>query len=493
MKKFRIIPLLLCLTLLFGIAAPRACALDDPQPQAEAVLLVDLASGDILYAKNIDQQRSPASLTKIMTGLLAVEAVKSGQASMDDIVTAGPDCQQGLDSDSSNASIVSGEEMTLRDYLNCALIASANEACNVIGTYLSGSISAFVDRMNERAAELGCTGTHFADPNGLSSENHYTTAYDLYLITRAALQYPEFAEICNTVDCHIDATNANGERNLTNSNALLSDHGFYGPGYVYDGAAGVKTGYTRAAGYCLISTAERDNVRVMAIVLGCSGPNNSDSVTIGSFTDSRMLYDWVFDNFSYQQVLTAADPLSKVNVDRAAEDGVAILRAAGDVSLLLPNDVDLSQKELQITVYEDKLVAPIAAGTALGEVIIEVGGKQYGPVSLVTNADIDMSKSQFIKDNLHEFFSRGWVRTVIVILVVCLLAYIILVARYRALRRKHLKARRRAEKQRRLAQEQRARTAVSDPTQRFQTIDPAEREVDLGELSKYFDQTDKKE
>lgn len=490
MKKFRFFPLLLSLFLLFAFAAPPALALDEPQPEAEAVLLVDLATGDILYGKNIDQQRSPASLTKVMTGLLTIEAVKSGQVSLDDIVTAGPDCQQGLDSDSSNVSIVAGEEMTLRDYLNCALIASANEACNVIGTYLAGSISAFVERMNERAAELGCTGTHFADPNGLSNENHYTTAYDLFLITREALRHPEFTEICNTVDYHIDATNANGERNLTNSNALLSDHGFYGSGYVYDGAAGVKTGYTRAAGYCLISTAERNGVRVLAIVLGCKGPNNSDAVTIGSFNDSRMLYDWVFDNFSYRELLSAADPLKKVNVELAAGDGVAILRASGDVSLLLPNDADLDAKELQITVYEDQLVAPISAGTPLGEVVIGLGGKLYGPISLVSNANIDMSKGQFLKDNVQAFFNRGWVKTVIIILIAVLLIYVVLVARYRALRRKHLKARRRAEKQRRLAQEQRARTSVSDPTQRFSTVDPAERDFDLGDLSKYFDDTD---
>ena len=491
MKKFRVFPLLLSLFLLFALAAPSAYALEDPQPEAEAVLLADLASGDILYQKNIDQQRSPASLTKIMTGLLTVEAVRNGQASLDDIVTAGPDCQQGLDSDSSNASIVSGEQMTLRDYLACAMVASANEACNVLGAHLDGSISAFVEHMNQRAAELGCTGTHFADPNGLSNENHYTTAYDLYLITRTALSYPEFAEICNTVDYHIDPTNANAERNLTNSNALLSDHGFYGPGYVYDGAAGVKTGYTRAAGYCLISTAERGGVRVMAIVLGCRGPNNSDSATIGSFTDSRMLYDWVFDNFSYREVLSAADPLTKVNVERAEGDGAAILRASGDVSLLLPNDADLNGKELQITIYEDKLVAPIKVGTPLGEVVIQIGGKLYGPVSLVTNADIDMSKGQFLRDNLQAFFQRGWVRTVIVILAVAGLAYIVLVARYRALRRKHIRARKRAEKQRRLAQEARAKAAVSDPTQRFTAVDPAERDMEIGDLSKYFDETEK--
>jgi len=491
MKKIRFFPLLICLCLLFAFAAPPAFALDEPQLEAEAALAVDLASGDLLYSKNIDQQRSPASLTKIMTCLLTVEAVESGRAGFDDVVTAGPDCQQGMDSDSSNISIVSGEQMSLRDFFYGAVVASGNDACNVLAGHLAGSISAFVEQMNARAAELGCTGTHFVDPNGLSSENH-TTAYDLYLITREAIRHPEFVTACSTVDYHIEPTNVNPERNLTNSNALLSDHGFYGPGYVYDGAAGVKTGYTRAAGYCLISTAERDGVRVLAIVLGCKGPNNSDSATIGSFTDSRLLYDWVFDNFSYREVLTSADPLTRVNIERAEGDGVAILHASGDVSLLLPNDVDVNERELHITIYDDQLVAPIRAGTPLGEVVIEVGGKLYGPISLVTSADVAMSRGQFLRDNVRDFFARGWVRAVLVILAVVLLTYIVLVARYRALRRKHLRARKRAEKQRRLAQEQRARSAVADPTQRFETIDPAERDLELGDLSRYFDDPDKK-
>ena len=214
-------------------------------------------------------------------------------------------------------------------------------------------------------------------------------------------------------------------------------------------------------------------------------------MTIGSFTDSRMLYDWVFNNFSYREVLSSADPLAKVNIEQAEGDGVAILHPSGDVSLLLPNDVDLNQKQLHITIYEDQLVAPVAAGHPLGEVVIEVGGKLYGPISLVTSAKVDMSRGQFLRDNVQEFFSRTWVRAVIAVLAVVLLIYIVLVARYRALRRKHLRARKRAEKQRRLAQEQRARKAVSDPTQRFETIDPSERGIDLNDLSRYFDEQDK--
>ena len=499
MKKIKILPLLLILCLLLTGFSPRAFALEEPSIGAQAAILVDLGTGEILYEKNSREQRSPASLTKVMTALVALEAVDRGELSLDDIVTAGPDCQTGLDSDSSNVSIVSGEKMTLRDYLYCALVASANEACNVIAVAVSGSIDAFVEAMNARAAELGCRDTHFADPNGLSNENHYSSAYDLYLITSAALRHPEFKTMVNTVSYHIDATNANPERNLANSNALLSESGFYGPGYVYDGAAGVKTGYTRLAGYCLISTAERNGVEALAVVLGSSGPNLEATATVGNFADTRTLYNWLFTNFAYQQVLTASEPIERVSVERAEGEGVAILRTAGDVQLLLPNDADPADRQTRVVVHEDRLTAPIAAGTELGQAYLTIGGKEYGPIPLVTNTDINMARLQFLRQGLHDLFHSRGVRTLIVVLAVLLLAYLLLVARYRSLRRKHLRQRRQEEKRRRALREQReaelkARAArgPEEPTQRFAVIDPAERDAEDFDFSRYFDEIDTK-
>ena len=495
MKKIRIIPLVLALCLLLACLAPGAYALEEPSVAAQAAILVDLNSGEILYGKNIDEQRSPASLTKVMTALLALEAVERGELSLDDVITAGNDCQQGLDSDSSNVSIVSGERMTLRDLLYCALVASANEACNVIATAVSGSISAFVERMNVRAAELGCRNTHFSDPNGLSNENHYSTAYDLTLITRAALEHAEFRTMVGTVNYHIDATNANAERNLVSSNALLSENGFYGPGYVYEGASGVKTGYTRLAGYCLISTAERGGVRALAVVLGSSGPNLEATTTVGNFADTRTLYNWLFDNFSYKQVLSAADPIERVTIDKAEGDGVAILRAAQDVQLLLPNDVDPESYSVRVRLYEDRLVAPVSAGTALGEATIVLGGKEYGPVQLVTNPAVNVARLQFLKQGVQDALGRGWVKALIVSLIVLFVLYLALVLRYRSLRRRHLRQRREAEKRRRALQEQRlaqqrAAQEPQEPTQRY-TVDPAQRPTEDLDLSRYFDEIGK--
>ena len=221
MKKTRLFPLMLLLCLVLSALNPGAWALDDPTVPAQAVLLADLDSGEILYEKNIHEQRSPASLTKIMTGLLAVEALDNGQCSMTDMVTAGQDCLTGLAEDSSTAGIVPGETMSFKDLFYCAMLHSANEACNVIGTYLSGSISAFVDRMNERAAQLGCVDTHFLDTNGLSNDGHYTTARDLYLITREALKHPDFMTACNTIYYDTEATNLSEPRHMYTPTPLL--------------------------------------------------------------------------------------------------------------------------------------------------------------------------------------------------------------------------------------------------------------------------------
>lgn len=456
MKKIRVFPLILLLCLVLTGVAPAACAVDDPTLPAEAVLLADLDSGEILYGKNIDERRSPASLTKIMTGLLAVEALDNGQCSMTDMVTAGQDCLTGLGDDSSNSGIMPGETMSFKDLFYCAMIHSANEACNVLGTYISGSISAFVDRMNERAAELGCTDTHFLDPNGLSNDGHYTTAHDLYLITREALKHPDFMTACNTVYYETETTNMNPPRQMYNSNALITAGGYYGDGYVYDGAAGVKTGYTRAAGYCLVSTAQRSSINALAIVMGCSGQLNSGENWDGEFNNfvsSIRLYDWLFDNFSYRTILDSASFGEKVHVDLAEGDGMFTLRPEGDVTVLLPNDVSDDAIETSVTVYEEKLVAPIAANTVLGEVTVSADGKDYGSIKLVNRNDIEMSRIEFIKMQIRSFFAQKWVIAVIIIIIAMAVVYFVLVARYRRLRRRHLRERRRAEEQRRIERE----------------------------------------
>ena len=469
MKKIRIIPLILTLCLLFGAFAPAASALDEPSlHSAKAVVLADLDSGRLLYSKNADEQRSPASLTKIMTVLLAVEALERGEVTLEEMVTAQSDCLEGLNTDSSTSGIQPGEVMRYQDLLYCAMVHSANEACNVLAHRVSGSVSAFVEKMNERAAELGCTNTHFADPNGLSNENHYTTAYEMYLITREAITHPLFAEICNTRGYDMPATNVSQARSFANSNALISADSEYGSSYLYPAAAGVKTGFTQRAGYCLVSTAEKDGVRLLAVVMGCDGWLNAGIDEYENFSDTIALYDWAFDNFAYRQAVSTMNVVTRVQVELAADaDSGVNLRPQNDVTLLLPKDLDLEKLELQTTIFDDMLVAPISAGTVLGRAEIMIDGVDYGRVNLVNAAEVELSRKEFMNRQVHETVARPWFVVLLVFIVLLAGGYLVLVLRYRAQRRKYLR------RKRELAARRAARERSADPplpvesTQRF--------------------------
>ncbi|MDO5412116.1 MAG: D-alanyl-D-alanine carboxypeptidase family protein, partial [bacterium] len=446
MKTFRIFPLVLIFCLVLAFAAPGACALDAPELNGKAALIIDLDSGEVLYELNKDQQRAPASLTKIMTMLVALEALDRGQFALEDIVTAQADCLTGLAEDSSNAGITPGTQLSVKDLLYCTMIHSANEACNVLATYVSGSISAFVDQMNQKAAELGCVNTHFMNPNGLPAENHYSSAYDLYLMATAAMQYPLFMEIANTQSYQSDNPAVNNGAIMNNSNALISPNSYYAKAgsYLYEGASGIKTGYTNAAGYCLISTAQRDGINVMAIAMGCLGELNGDTENFWNFKDSITMYDWVFDNFSHRNILSATENITTVTVD-LSDEGSVMLHPQKGITVLLPDDVAAEDIQRSITVYEDKLVAPIAAGTPLGRLTLSLDGKELGSVELVNGNEVALSKLEYMKQRISQVLSNGWVIALIVLVLVFLFVYLALVLRYRRLRQQHLRQRRRME------------------------------------------------
>lgn len=445
-----LVSLLIVFSLFFSLAAPTALALEEPDIPAPAAVLVELDTGKVLFSRNMDEQRPPASLTKVMTMLLTLEALDRGEIAMDTVITAQADCRDGLDEDSSTSGIMPGTNVTVSELLYCAMLQSANEACNILGEQLAGSISAFVDRMNQRAQELGCVNTHFVTTNGLPADNHYSSPYDLYLITKEALKYPDFLNIACTEQYQPQSPGVNNGQMMYNSNALMYATDYYGGDrYVYEYAAGVKTGYTRAAGYCLISTAEKDNVRLLAVVLGCDGWLNAGIDEYKNFEASKSLYEWAFENFSYQDVVTTDQTLGQAEVELAQDGQQASLRPQENIRLLLPNDTDMTALHTEISLYEDRLTAPLAAGVVLGEAHVFVGDEDCGTVKLVNASAIELARGEFIRQKIAAVFQNGWVVAVIVVLLVFLAAYLALVIRYRSLRRRHLRQRKLAEKRRR--------------------------------------------
>lgn len=432
-----------------------------PKTDSKCVVLLDADSGAVLLSKDADAQAFPASLTKIMTVLLAVEAIERGEKSADDVVTCAGNIAFDLIEDGSTSGIVSGETMTLKNLMYCAMVASANEACNAIAAYISGNIQDFITLMNERAAELGCTGTHFANTHGLPNTNHYSTAADFAKIVYEAYQHPLFMEVCNTVKVTVPATNMSPERLLSNTNGLINPDSELYPGYYYKYAVGIKTGHTSAAGYCLVSSAKQGDVSLICIIMGGYALELAAGTQYSNFTDSTKIYDWAFETYSYKDVLKTTDLVSEIPVIHGKDANFVTLCPKEAVSVLLPAGDTLESLEQVITLNEEEIEAPIEAGTVLGTVQIVQNGRVCGQTELVASSSIEMS----VGSKVGEFLTKPLILAVIIIFVVLLLAYLILLARYNSSRKKY-----EAELQRKKALEERRRQA-SAPQNRVQPGD----------------------
>lgn len=403
--------IIMCI-LLMPLLTPAAWARDEPLLAAQNAILADMDTGAVLFEQNADERCAPESLTKIMTVLLAVEAIEAGEATRVEYVTAEEGFLDGLDDESSNAGIQLGERLRFEELLYCAMLSSSNESCHMLAVRLAGSVEAFAEKMNTRARELGCENTHFSNPGGLSSTEHYTTARDLLLIAREAMSHELFAEICGTAEYTVPATNLGGKRELENTNALLNPSGIYGAGYTYDGVFGVKTGYTDEAGYCLVSAVERGGVRLMAVVLGCAG---SADTGYGSFSESVRLYDWAFERFENRVVLDASQGVWTGAVAYGRSE--VTLYPARELALLLPPE---GEAQLDIAVEKELLTAPIAAGARLGTATVRYGGAER-TVELVTKTPVERDRLQWAA---HCLVTSVWFYPVAVLIALAA-AYVI--------------------------------------------------------------------
>lgn len=453
MKKIKFLSTFLIVCALLSLSVlPSVRALENPQLTANAVVLLELNSGNTFLESNANSRVAPASVTKIMTVLLAVEACDAGTVHPTDEVIAVESFSYDLIADGSTANIQTGEVLTLEQLMYLALVASANDACNVIAEYVGGGISNFISMMNSRASELGCTGTNFANTHGLPNDNHYTTAWDLSLIAREAASIGKFAEIWGTKYYEVPATNMSDVRYLTNTNALLTDNTTYS-GYTYEYATGGKTGYTEAAGYCLISTAAKDDISLLAVVMGSQAIANGDgTTTFGQFSDSIALYNWAFENFSYREVLRSSEIITQIPVEMGSDTDSVSVRPDSSIVALLPNDTDLNSFTRDIVIFSQEsgeaLQAPISTGEVLGEITVSRNGVSYGKTNLIAASGVDLSKLHYMRTQIQETMKSGAVKAVFWILLILFIAYLVLVIRYRVLRMRHNRSIREAKMER---------------------------------------------
>ncbi|MBQ7372131.1 MAG: D-alanyl-D-alanine carboxypeptidase [Blautia sp.] len=251
-----------------------------PSIEGQAAYLMDMNTGSVLYAKNEDLQLYPASITKIMTALLACENLD-----MDGKLVMSQSAAYGIEPGSSSIYADTGEEFTMEQAMMALMLESANEIALALAEETSGSVKKFVELMNQRARNIGCTGTHFNNPNGLTDGTHYTTAHDMALIARTAWQNPYFRKFSTTLSYEIPPTNIRSEAlPMLNHHKMMS-----GLSYAYDGVLGGKTGYTEAAGNTLVTFATRNGITVVCVVMNSIG---------GAYADTAALLDYAYDQFS---------------------------------------------------------------------------------------------------------------------------------------------------------------------------------------------------
>lgn len=433
MKIRRVLSVFLLSVLLTALClTPQALALEAPSLDAKCALLMDETAGRMLYGHNEKEKAYPASITKIMTALLVLEAVDRGELSLTQNITASATAVSSIDEDSSTAGIEAGEVLTVEQLLYCLLVVSANEAANVLAEAVSGSIGSFVDLMNQRAKELGCEGTHFANTNGLHNPQHYTTAWDIYLIAHEAMKHDLFMTICGSKSYDVPATNKSDARELHSTNALISNWRVLG--YIYDYADGLKTGYTDEAGRCLVASALKDGRRLVSVVLGCGTKEIGGETKTMSFVDSATLLDWGYNSFTSKTVFTKEDLIQEVPVALSKETNAVLVHTAEDVELLLPNDVTPEMLERKVTVYGGAAYAPIEAGQELGEMTLSYDGVTYATVKLQAADSVSVNRFLQGKYLIGQFFSKTIVK---ILLVVVILLVILIVVWLKVLRPKN--------------------------------------------------------
>ena len=358
------------------------CAAAAPEVDVPCALLMEKETGTVLYEKNSHEQRQPASVTKIMTMLLIMEALESGRLTLQDTVTASA-CAAGMGG--SQVYLEEGEQMSVHEMLKCIAVASANDAAVAMAEHLAGSETGFADKMNQRAAQLGMADTHFVNCTGLPADGHYTSAHDIALMSRELmLNHPAIRDYTTI---WMD-TIRDGAFGLSNTNRLIR---------FYNGATGLKTGFTDTALYCLSATAQRDGMELIAVVMGAP---SSDA----RFNAAKVMLDYGFAT----QTLTTVHPdqaLPPVEV-LLGRSGQVQPRLAHECRLLLPRD-SAGQVSTQITLSQD-VQAPVAQGQRLGEMLVLVDGQERERVPIVADTAVPRLTFWGVLDRLvrHLFDSK---------------------------------------------------------------------------------------
>lgn len=330
---------------------------------AKSAILMEESTGNILYESNPDERLPIASVTKVMTMLLIMEAVDSEKISLDDMVTVS---ENAMSYGGSTMFLETGEQLTVNDMLKGIAVASANDGCVAMAEHLAGSESAFVDMMNEKAKELGMENTHFMNTNGLDEDDHYSSARDVAIMSRELMKHET---IFNYTSIWMD-TLRGGKFQLANTNKLIR---------FYDGANGLKTGSTSKALCCLSAAAKRNDMQLIAVVLGA--PTSAER-----FASAKSLLDYGFANYAVNTQITAGDEVQNIAVEKGVDKEVGVVAGDSCSTLVKKGQEDNITKEIKI---DETITAPIEAGQKIGTMTISRDGEVI--------ADIDLNASSAVE------------------------------------------------------------------------------------------------
>ena len=411
MKKNRFLSALLLIPMVLSLTLPAtAIGQDDLNLFCTNAALLDANHGDLLYDMKANERAYPASITKVMTALLVVEAISYGQLSPDTVATVSSSAVQGIPSEYVTGAFKAGEEISIENLLYCMLLESDCDASNILAEAVDGTVPDFVAHMNRKAGELDCQGTHFTNTYGLHDEDHYSTAYDLALIMEAALEYDLFRDVIKTPSYRVPATNLSGERYFFNKNALISN--LYYEGYVYNKCIGGKTGTTDDAGRCLVAAAEDGDELLISVVLG-SGPMQvpgDEKLKQGQFRESRRLLEYGFDNFHRVTITKDSEPVATVKVTMSRQADEVNLKPQGSIVRTLPKSMDLDDIETKIRLFAEEVEAPVEAGAVMGAMTLSYNGEVYGTLDLVAVTSVERSDLLYKKQQFFDFFQTTGVK-----------------------------------------------------------------------------------
>ncbi len=357
---------ILLIIMSFFVLNLNVLAEEDFAPNGKSAILVDNLSGKVLYEKNADEKLAPASMTKLASMLMVMEAIDNGNLKFEDKVTIS---EEAANMGGSQVFLQTGEVYTVYDLLKSVAIASGNDAVVALAEKIGGSQSGFIDMLNKRLKEIGATNTNFVNAHGLDAEGHYSTARDMSIIARELLKHPKILEFTSIYEEYLEKND--GSRIwLVNTNKLVR---------FYDGVDGLKTGFTKTAGYCLTATASKNNFRLISVVMGEDTSENRSSDTV------KML-NYGFNTFKINIIKTKGESLGKVRVEKGKQDNANIV-LLNDATEILKNTDPVTEYSFNLKV--NKIKAPVKVGDIVGTAeIIDSEGNIVDEVDVTVEKDI---------------------------------------------------------------------------------------------------------